>query len=266
MTDAATETRHEVVVGEIADPPPARALRPMPDTSPSHLLALAVQQGADLDRLEKLMALKERHEANEARKAFVAAMAAFKAEPIDIRKSKAVGYNTKEGDFVGYKHATTADVVDAVVPAMGKHGLSHRWDVQQAGGQITVICEITHELGHRESVSMTAAPDNSGKKNPIQMVASTVQYLQRYTLMAATGVAAKDQDDDGRAFDGGDAGDAQDNGPDPLQIWFDAIEAAGDITELKRVKAEMIKAVGNEHGAVPKPLLDSYNARVKALK
>jgi len=160
------------------------------------MMETIINRGGDMAALKDMMDLRDRWEATEARKAFVDAMASFKVEPIDLRKSKAVGYDTKDGDFVGYKHATTADVVDAVVPAMGRNGLSHRWDVKQEDGQITVTCIITHKLGHSESVAMTAAPDNSGKKNPIQQVASTIQYLQRYTLMAATGVAAKEQDDD----------------------------------------------------------------------
>lgn len=177
-----------------------RQSRAMATTTPADLLAMAVSQGADLDRLEKLMALQERWEAGEARKAYVSAMAAFKAEPIRIVKSKAVGYETQAGDFVGYKHATMADVVDAVVPAMAQHGLSHSWDVTQQGGAITVTCAVRHRMGHSESVSMTAAPDNSGKKNAIQQVASTVTYLQRYTLMAICGVAAKDaQEDEGQS-------------------------------------------------------------------
>jgi hypothetical protein len=157
--------------------------RAMTAPSPDNLLALALSRGADMEQLKQLMELKERHDANEARKAYVAALAAFKAEPIDLRKTKAVGYETTAGDFVGYKHATLADVVDAVVPAMARHGLSHNWSVKQDQG-ITVTCTLTHALGHSESVSMTAAPDNSGKKNAIQQVASTVTYLQRYTLQS----------------------------------------------------------------------------------
>ncbi len=51
---------------------------PMPaaDITPQQMLAIAVQQGADLQKLEKLMELQERWEKNQARKAYVAAMAA----------------------------------------------------------------------------------------------------------------------------------------------------------------------------------------------
>lgn len=189
-------------MSEVLDPAATpRAAIPLPQqaATPSMLLAMAVQQGADLDRLERLMALQERWDANEARKAFVEAMTAFKAEPLEIFKRKEVGYTTKEGDFVGYKHATLADVTDVVVPAMARHGLSHRWDVEQRDGRVFVTCVVTHRQGHSETVKLDSAPDASGKKNAIQQVASAIQYLQRYSLLAIVGLATKDtNDDDGR--------------------------------------------------------------------
>jgi hypothetical protein len=149
--------------------------------------------------------LQERWEANEARKAFVVAMAAFKAEPVEIFKRKQVGYKTKEGDFVGYKHAELSDVTDAITPAMARHGLSFDWDIHQGNGSITVDCVVTHVLGHSKKVTMSGAPDSSGKKNQIQQTASTVTYLQRYTLLSVTGMSTKDEDDDGA----GGAADSQ---------------------------------------------------------
>lgn len=162
-------------------------------STPMEILLQAISSGADLERLRTLMDLQERWEANNARKAFVAAMAAFKAEPINIFKSKQV--NIPGG--ARFAHATLADVVDGACAAMGKHGLSHKWETSQASNSITVTCVITHELGHSERTTLTAPPDNSGKKNAIQEIASTVTYLERYTLVAACGLAAKDIDDDG---------------------------------------------------------------------
>lgn len=194
---------------------PVKTYALAPSATPSDLLRIAVQQGADLDRLERLMALQERYEANEARKAFNVAMTAFKAEPLTIFKRKNVGYTTREGDFVGYKHAELSDVTDVVGPAMARHGLSYRWDIQQADGRINVSCIVTHALGHFETVTMDAAPDNSGKKNAIQQIASAVQYLQRYTLLAATGMSTKGMDDDGK-------GAGEEGADDLLQGFRDA--------------------------------------------
>jgi hypothetical protein len=240
--------------------------RAMTAPTPDNLLAMALSRGADMEQLERLMALKERHDANEARKAYVAALAAFKAEPIDLRKTKAVGYETT-GGVVGYKHATLADVVDAVVTAMAKHGLSHNWSVKQDSG-ITVTCTLTHALGHSESVSMTAAPDNSGKKNAIQQVASTVTYLQRYTLQSITGVAAKDvEDDDGAAFDKGDGDDEAGGLAEATLVdWETAIGECENNAQLAGMRKEMIAKLGDgDIEKVPQRLRSAVLRRAEQL-
>jgi hypothetical protein len=204
-------TDFDVAESRYAHPPVIQHQRAaLATTTPADLLRIAIESNADLDRLEKLLELQERWEANEARKAFVVAMAAFKAEPVEIFKRKQVGYKTKEGDFVGYKHAELSDVTDAITPAMARHGLSFDWDIHQGSGSITVDCVVTHVLGHSKKVTMSGAPDSSGKKNQIQQTASTVTYLQRYTLLSVTGMSTKDEDDDG-------AGGADDSTSDGAQ-------------------------------------------------
>jgi len=159
--------------------------------TPMHMLQMAVDKGADLDQMQKLMDLQERWEANESRKAYVSAMTAFKADPPKIVKNKYVEYNN-------YHHATLDHVSTVIGSSMSKHGLSFRWDVKQENS-INVSCIVTHALGHSESVSLQADADTSGKKNSIQAIGSTVTYLQRYTLLAVTGLAA--EDDDGKSSD-----------------------------------------------------------------
>lgn len=160
---------------------------------------LATSPEVDLARIEKLLELKERWDAGEARKAYVAAMAAFKANPPEILKDKHVKYQTSKG-VTEYDHATLGGICSAVITGLSQHGISHRWDVAQADNRIKVTCILTHALGHSESVSLHSAPDDSGGKNSIQAIASAVTYLQRYTLLAATGLAPEDmtEDDDGR--------------------------------------------------------------------
>lgn len=162
-------------------------------TTPATLLAMAVQQGADLERLEKLMDLQVRWEANEARKAFVAAMNAFKANPPELLKNKHVEFGTTK-----YDHASLDHVTSAIGEGLSAYGLSHRWKTEQLeGGTIRVTCVITHAMGHSESTTLQANADQSGGKNNIQAIGSTVTYLERYTLLAATGLAAKGMDNDG---------------------------------------------------------------------
>jgi hypothetical protein len=164
--------------------------------TPIDLLRHAMDSGADLDRLERLMDLQQRYEENEARKAYVADMAEFKRNPPEIIKDKQVSYTGKDG-FVGYSHASLGNVTSAIVEGLAQHGFSHRWDTEQQGSNVIVTCILTHRMGHSERTTLTAAKDDSGKKNNIQQMASAVTYLQRYTLLAATGLATKEQDDDG---------------------------------------------------------------------
>lgn len=165
--------------------------------TPAQMLQLAFERGADLDKLQQLMDLQERWEATQARKAFVAAMAEFKANPPEIIKEKHVSFKTNTG-MTEYDHATLGNVCAATIKGLAVVSISHRWDVTQSEG-ITVKCILTHAQGHSESVSLTAAADTSGGKNSIQALGSAITYLQRYTLLAATGLAALDQDDDGKA-------------------------------------------------------------------
>lgn len=165
------------------------------------LVTLAMEKG-QVDQLERLFEMQMKWDADAQRKKFVAAMADFKAEAggITIVKSKQVRFTTQKG-VTEYMHAELHDITRALVPVMARHGLSHRWVPEQTGKDIKVTCVMTHRDGHSESVSMVAQADDSGGKNSIQSIASTKTYLERYTLLAATGIATGgEDDDDGRSF------------------------------------------------------------------
>jgi hypothetical protein len=167
--------------------------------NPNDLLAMALSQNVDLDKLERLMVLQERWEKNEAKKAYTEAMAAFKANVPEIIKDATVDFVSKKtGERTKYDHPTLHNAVKTITKELSKHGLSHSWRLGQNEKMITITCVITHIMGHSESTALSGPPDQSGKKNPIQAISSTVSYLERYTLFAITGLAAKGMDDDGR--------------------------------------------------------------------
>lgn len=168
--------------------------------SPAEIANQILKFGGDLSSIEKLMELQERHDANEAKKAFNTAMSEFKKNPPDILKSKNVSYKTSSGE-TSYNHADLGQITTVIGAALAEHGLNATWKTEQEKG-ITVTCTITHELGHSQSTSLSSPPDTSGGKNSIQAIGSTITYLQRYTLLALTGLAAHDQDDDGAGADG----------------------------------------------------------------
>ena len=161
--------------------------------SPAEMIRMAVEGKADLDKLEKLLTLQERWDANEAKKAYNKAMADFKANPPQIDKDKTVKYKD-----VKYNHASLYNVTEKISTELSKHGLSASWTTKQ-NGAILVTCKITHVKGHSEETTLSAPADISGSKNAIQAIGSTITYLERYTLLALTGLATFDEDDDGQA-------------------------------------------------------------------
>lgn len=165
------------------------------------LIRLALTSGADLDKLKQLMDLKRQHEADEAKKAYVKAMAAFKKNPPKVTRDK------KNSQYKS-TYTSLGNLVNTINPELSKHGLSASWDIEQ-NGVIKVTCKMTHELGHSESASASAPADTSGAKNVIQQIKSTITYLKAVTLEAISGLASTDAnlDDDGNAV-GNDTIDA----------------------------------------------------------
>lgn len=164
--------------------------------TPMQMLQHALQTGASVEMMEKLLALQERWEANQARKAFDAAMAAAKADLPLIIKNREVDFTSQKGR-TNYRHEDLAGIAKQIDPILARNGLSYRFRTEVENGLVTVTCIVSHRDGYSEENSLSAGRDESGNKNHIQAIGSTITYLQRYTLKAALGLAAS-HDDDGR--------------------------------------------------------------------
>ena len=71
---------------------------PTVPTTPMEMLNRAVMSGATPETLEKLLALQERWEQNQARKAFDTAIAAARAKIPPIKKNRTVSYGAGKTD------------------------------------------------------------------------------------------------------------------------------------------------------------------------
>lgn len=210
----------------------------------------------DAAKLRELLVVKKEWEADEARKAYVQAMARFKSHAPKIAKNKDVAHN---GKFM-YRHATLDNASGVIGEALAGVDISHKWETEQLeGGIIRVTCVLTHALGHTERTPLQASPDTSGAKNAIQAIGSTVTYLQRYTLLAATGMAVADSDDDARGGKSMTEGELAD--------WQAAIDACESI-EASDALWPKIAAATTAAGDVPahETLKAAMVAKRKALK
>jgi hypothetical protein len=186
----------------------AQQIHPLAVQQEQHmkLMELAVQSDGGVEKLEKLMALQERWEQNNARKAFFDAMAAFQEQmPVIEKRGLASFAHNQGGGMTSYTYAKLEDIAAAIKQPLADNNLSYRFEQateqSSSGPFITVTCIVTHKDGHSESAQMGGYPDTSGKKNAIQQLASTVSYLRRYTLTGALGITVSDEDDDGAAAD-----------------------------------------------------------------
>jgi len=156
------------------------------------MVEMALGSDVGIDKLEKLLELKERHEANEAKKSYHIAMSEFKKNSIKIIKDKQ-GHNSS--------YATLANIIDVVTPVLGEYGLSLSWRTTQDKQETTVTAILSHVNGYSESTSLTHGLELSGNKSTIHGLGSAISYLERYTAKAILGIAEKEQDNDANSVD-----------------------------------------------------------------
>ena len=123
-----------------------------------------------------------------ANPAYAAAAAAFQHLSNPPKTSK-VNAGAKS-----YWFAPLPEILDAVRPILGAHGLFVRFQTTPHENNVLVTCEIVHASG----VVVSAASLVSAGGTNMQVVGSGLTYARRYTLTAALGIAA-DDDDDGEA-------------------------------------------------------------------
>lgn len=230
-------------------------------TTPMDLLRIVTERGASVEEIGAFMDMMERQRKAEAQQAFVMAMAAFKKNPPTIEKTNTADFTTAKGRTT-YTYADLATVCVAVIAALAEHGISHDWSVEQPGaghpdvGMICVTCTLTHERGHSKSTTLKAPADPSGSKNAIQAIGSTVSYLERYSLLAACGIAVKEMgDDDGAA--------SPQQGEHLADKWVMKAGAAATQEALQLVWAEGVAEISGKND---RPAYNAFKAAVAERK
>lgn len=121
-----------------------------------------------------------------------AALSAFQAELPAVKKG-ATGQVPGKGK---YKYADLSDLSAAVLPLLGKHGLS--WMTMPTVNENGAFV-LRYELLHTSGEARTGDFPLHGNDN--WSIGSSLTYGRRFCLSAVTGVAA-DEDDDGAAAQG----------------------------------------------------------------
>ncbi len=176
----------------------ATQLVPISDSTEA-LLMRAVESGASVDTMERLMAMRRELRDEAAKEAFFRDLAAFQAACPVIVKSRKV-YN-KGGQSERYRYASMEDIIRVVGPLLKDNGLSYRIDTSIVGESprtFAARCIVHHVAGHSESSEFCVPVDNSGRMNAAQEYGSAGTYAKRYAFCNALGILTGDEDDDAR--------------------------------------------------------------------
>lgn len=148
---------------------------------------MASDPNVDVDKLERLMQMRERAIERSAKTDFDAAMAEMQPElPVIGERGKAAGR---------YTYALWEDINSQIKPVLQKHGFALTFRTDFKNG-ISITGVLSHRVGHREETSITLPADGSGNKNDVQAVASSVSYGKRYTAGALLNLTSHGEDDD----------------------------------------------------------------------
>lgn len=112
------------------------------------------------------------------------ALSAFQAEMPTVPKSHTATVKSDKGSF-SYTYAGLADVTEAAMPLLAKHGLSF---VTLPGGGV-----LTGMLLHSSGQTLTASLPIVG--GTPQQVGSSLTYMRRYLLGCMTGLVTDDDED-----------------------------------------------------------------------
>lgn len=92
------------------------------------------------------------------------------------------------------KYADLGAVIDAIKPALIKHGLFYTQSPMPSQGGVTIATRLHHASGEVLDLGELFVPAN---KNDAQAYGSALTYARRYALVTAFGVPT--EDDDGNA-------------------------------------------------------------------
>lgn len=158
---------------------------------------IAMNPDLPIDRLEQMLAMKERMDAQAAAQAYAAAFARMQAAlPVIPERGKIKNRNGE----VQSTYPLWEDVNAALREPLADNGLSMRFDRRRdEAGKIFIGCIVTHKLGHSERAEIDLPRDTSGSKNEVQGEGSTVSYGQRYSSkLLINWISEGTEDDDGQ--------------------------------------------------------------------
>jgi hypothetical protein len=163
---------------------------------------IAMDPSIPIDRLEKMLAMKERmedrareDEERRAKKAYFAAMSKCQAELPVVTK-------TRKNTHTKSTYADLAAIEEQAMPIIHRHGFSVSFqpDGYNDKGELRILWEIAHEEGHSRNGVGEIPVDKAGAQGTVnktgtQAFGSTATYGRRYLLCMLFNISTGDDAD-----------------------------------------------------------------------
>lgn len=172
------------------------------DPMVSMIERIAMDPDVPIERLERMMDIKDRHDASirderkrEAERAFNSAMAKAQAAMPTVAKSK-------KNDHTRSTYADLSDIEEQAMPVAYRHGFSVSFNPGGVDerGNLLVNWTVMHEDGHTKAGQAGFPLDGAGaqgktNKTGIQAMGSTMTYARRYLICNLFNIATDDDTD-----------------------------------------------------------------------
>jgi len=156
------------------------------------IIARAVADpSCDVDKMERVVALKERLDATAAKEKYGLALAKFQSICPIVKRNKEA-----KGSRMSFKYAGLDDVMRQVKPAMSECGLSVSFSSEPIGeNKIHTTITIRHGT-HAETSEFTCPVPSQMTVNDTQKMGAALSYARRYAICGALNITVSDDDDD----------------------------------------------------------------------
>jgi hypothetical protein len=258
-------------VTEQSERPVERLVAASASDSPSMVLALiervVLDPRANVEKLERVMAMYERLKAKEAELAYNAAKGRIqkKLAGVKIVKNRPAVYEVEKGKpqkgtYEAFKYAPLEEIDKHLRPLLAEEDMDLSYSDEPRGdGGILIRGRLKHlPGGHYEDSFMPAPLDTTGGKSDVQAVGSTNSFLRRYVACNIFNIVVVGDDDD---VTGGTIDEAQ------TKTILDLLKKAkGGPKFLKYMKAQSVADAGSLEAAVGTIAARDYRKAVSTLE
>jgi hypothetical protein len=153
----------------------------------SSLIRLAIERNIDMDKLQKLIDMKNAEEERQAKLAFNFHFAEMQKDFVPVSREKQ-GYD--------YKYAPIELLQKTYGPIIARHGFSYVWREESIPEGKRCYLTITG-FGHSQENYFDIPPlEKTKQMNSVQVMGAMSTYGRRYTFIAGFGVIIEDEDPD----------------------------------------------------------------------